>query len=130
MLGHDLRNPLASMSACGILLDRQADDATKVRSLARRIDENARRMSALIDDTLDLARSRLGGGMNVLTAPVDDLDGALRAVVAELRETHPERVIEARIDIGTRVVCDRGRVQQLVSNLLANALVHGSAAGR
>ena len=129
VLGHDLRNPLASMSAVGLLLERQADDATKVRSLARRIDENARRMSALIDDTLDLARGRLGGGLGVLPAPVDDLDVALKAVVAELRESHPQRVIDARIAIGTRVVCDRGRVQQLVSNLLANALVHGSEGG-
>ena len=129
VLGHDLRNPLASMSACGLLLDRQADDPAKVRTIARRIDENARRMSALMDDTLDLARARLGGGIGMRPAPVDDLDRALQAVVAELRDAHPKRVIEARIEVATRVVCDRGRVQQLVSNLLGNALVHGSAAG-
>jgi len=129
VLGHDLRNPLASMSACGLLLDRQADNPAKVRALARRIDDNARRMAGLLDDTLDLARGRLGGGIGVLPAPVDDLDVALRAVVDELRDAHPQRVIDARIEVNTRVVCDRGRVQQLASNLLANALVHGSAAG-
>jgi hypothetical protein len=69
------------------------------------------------------------GGIGVLPAPVDDLDVALRAVVDELRDAHPQRVIDARIEVNTRVVCDRGRVQQLASNLLANALVHGSAAG-
>ena len=129
MLGHDLRNPLAAMAACGLLLDRQAGDPAKVRTIARRIDENARRMSGLLDDTLDLARARLGGGIGVRPAPVDDLDRALQAVVAELRDAHPRRVIESRIEVATRVVCDRGRVQQLVSNLLGNALVHGSEAG-
>ena len=129
VLGHDLRNPLASMAACGQLLEKQAGDPAQVRSIAHRIDDNARRMSGLIDDTLDLARGRLGGGLGVRPAPVDDLDLALQAVVAELRDAHPARTIESRIDVRARVVCDRGRLQQLVSNLLGNALVHGSAAG-
>jgi signal transduction histidine kinase len=129
VLGHDLRNPLASVGACGILLEKQADDPARVRSLAQRIADNVRRMSALIDDTLDLARGRLGGGIAVAAEPVEDLEAALQAVVAELRDAHPARRIDCRIDVRTRVVCDRGRVQQLVSNLLGNALVHGAEDG-
>ena len=130
VLGHDLRNPLAAMAACGLLLDRQAGDPENVRAIARRIDQNTRRMSALIDDTLDLARGRLGGGIGVRPAPVADLDDAVLAVVDELRDAHPARRIECRVDIRTSVVCDRRRVQQLVSNLLGNALTHGAADGR
>jgi signal transduction histidine kinase len=130
VLGHDLRNPLAAMAACGMLLQKQAADPVQVRDIARRIDQSARRMSALIDDTLDLARGRLGGGIGVRPVPVADLDEALTAVVAELRDAHPARRIDCRIEIGTTVRCDRGRIQQLVSNLLSNALTHGSSDGR
>ena len=83
-------------------------------------------MSALIDDVLDFARGRLGAGIAVHAEKVDDLDRALAAVVAELQDTHPAREIDARIEIPAAVHCDRNRIQQLLSNLLANALTHGA----
>jgi len=51
---------------------------------------------------------------------------ALAGVVAELSDAHPGRVIESRIDIAAPVRCNAGRLQQLASNMLANALVHST----
>ncbi len=66
VLSHDLRNPLAGIAAIAQLLKRQATNPAQVRTLAERITYCTRRMSALINDTMDLARARLGGGMDVV----------------------------------------------------------------
>ncbi|MEP7301838.1 MAG: HAMP domain-containing sensor histidine kinase, partial [Caldimonas sp.] len=126
VLGHDLRNPLAAIAACSQLLQRKAGDAAMIATLGGRIETNVRRMSILIDDVLDFARGRLGSGIVVHAELVSDLDEALAAVVTELRDGHPARLIEAAIEVRRPVRCDRSRIQQLVSNLLANALVHGA----
>jgi len=126
VLGHDLRNPLAAIGACGQLLGRKASEPQVVSDLATRIGANVKRMSALIDDVLDFARGRLGSGIALRTGRVDDLERSLAAVVAELQDTHPTRQIDAALSVPTAVSCDRNRVQQLLSNLVANALMHGA----
>ena len=88
---------------------------------------NVRRMSALIDDTLDFARARLGSGIGVQIAEVDDLERALLAVASELQDSNPGRSIDCSVSIGRTIRCDRGRIQQFASNLLSNALRHGSS---
>jgi signal transduction histidine kinase len=95
--------------------------------MASRITANARRMSALIDDVADFARGRLGSGIGVNIRDVDDLAAALTAVVRELQDASPDRRIDTDIGILGRVQCDKARVQQMASNLVANALTHGSA---
>jgi len=64
ILGHDLRNPLHAVYASGEMLERRLTDP-KSLALASRIKANVRRMSALIDDVLDFARGRLGGGIGL-----------------------------------------------------------------
>ncbi len=125
ILGHDLRNPLSAISACSQLLERKAKDPD-IGNLAARITTNTRRMSRLIDDILDFTRLRLGGEMGLDFDAVADLDTALAAVVAEISDAHPGRVVRCEIAIGRPVAGDRGRLQQLASNLLANAIAHGA----
>jgi signal transduction histidine kinase len=84
-------------------------------------------MSRLIDDILDFAKGRLGGGFELRVSDVHDVGEALREVVSEHQLAHPDRQLIVNIDTGHPVRCDRGRLQQLVSNLLGNALIHGSA---
>ena len=128
VLGHDLRNPLASIDAGTRLLGRMPLDeqATTIITL---IQSSVRRMAGLIDNVLDLARARLGGGL-VLDRHADEpLAPVLEQVIAELRTTSPDRVIEAEIDLRGPVRCDPARIAQLLSNLLSNALSHGAADG-
>ncbi len=127
VLGHDLRNPLAAISMGATLLQRKADDPTAVVTAAARIERSAKRMSSLIDDVLDFARGRLGGGIGVQFAETRTLGDSLEGVTAELREAHPDREIRSTIDVDGLLRCDPDRIQQLLSNLLANALSHGRA---
>ncbi|TAX28815.1 PAS domain-containing sensor histidine kinase [Rhizobium leguminosarum] len=124
ILGHDLRNPLASIAAAGRMLrkEEQTDRSTKVLDLMQ---GSVVRMSGLIDNVLDFARARLGGGI-VLDRRAEVLEPILRQVIEELRYSHLDRAIEVSIELDGPINCDSSRIGQLVSNLLGNALTHGT----
>ncbi|MBA5804825.1 PAS domain-containing sensor histidine kinase [Rhizobium changzhiense] len=124
VLGHDLRNPLASIAAAARMLrkEKQTDRAIKVLDLMQ---GSVVRMSALIDNVLDFARGRLGGGIT-LERRAEHLEPLLRQVIEELRYSHLDRRIEVSIELDGPINCDSSRVGQLVSNLLGNALTHGT----
>jgi signal transduction histidine kinase len=126
ILGHDLRNPLQAIYAGSELLERKLKDAD-LRIHASRIRTHARRMSVLIDDVLDFARGRLGGGIGLELTDTDNVNAGLTTVIQELRDGQPDREITANIDVNRSVRCDLGRLQQVASNLLGNALTHGDA---
>lgn len=125
VLGHDLRNPLAAVGAAAEVLVRSKPGTDVVR-IGERLRTTTRRMSRLIDDVLDFARGRLGSGMGLNFERVDDLGAALKDVVSELREANPHRAVSEHIAVDIAVHCDRGRLQQLLSNLLGNALTYGA----
>lgn len=125
VLGHDLRNPLASVGAIAEILSRFDEDS--VAKYGQRLRVTTQRMSKLIDDVLDFARARLGSGIRIRIEPVFDLESRLRPVVAELRDAHAGSSIVERYELQGPVACDLGRVQQLLSNLLGNALAYGGA---
>ncbi|MBY5317850.1 PAS domain-containing sensor histidine kinase [Rhizobium leguminosarum] len=124
VLGHDLRNPLASIAAAARMLrkEKQTDRAIKVLDLMQ---GSVVRMSALIDNVLDFARGRLGGGITI-ERRAEHLEPLLRQVIEELRFSHLDRAIEVTIEFDGPINCDSGRIGQLVSNLLGNALTHGT----
>jgi signal transduction histidine kinase len=126
VLGHDLRNPLWSIgTAAEILISDAFPD--RVRSIADRIRRSVRRIELLIDDMLDLTRGRLGGGLVLRATEISDLEACVRHVVDEVASLHPKRTIHFRVEGQGSVVCDRRRIEQVVSNLLSNAIQHGSS---
>lgn len=127
VLGHDLRNPLAAISAGARILQRSGTlkDHKELRVLDM-INSTVTRMSDLIDNVLDFARGRLGGGISVTLDDSRPIEPVLDQVVDELRTASPDRVIETSFSIDAPVKCDRTRIGQLVSNLIGNALTHGA----
>lgn len=97
--------------------------------LAALIQTSAGRMATLIDNVLDFARGRLGGGLAVTRVAGIDLRTPLEHVIAELREAWPDRMIDSDLALDRPVPCDAGRIAQLLSNLVANALSHGDRTG-
>jgi signal transduction histidine kinase len=126
VLGHDLRNPLAAIDG-GVRLLAREPLSEKGRTVSGLIHQSVARMSALIDDVLDLARGRLGGGLALGRRTNGLLGPVLDQVVAELRAANPDRAIETDFDIGCTVDGDRSRLAQAFSNLIGNALTHGAA---
>src|ERR1700677_268954 len=92
VLGHDLRNPLAAISAGARILQRSGalKDQKELRVLDM-INTTVTRMSVLIDDILDFARGRLGGGIT-LNRDRRPLQPVLEQVVDELRTASPGQI--------------------------------------
>ena len=126
VLGHDLRNLLAAISAGAELLGKVPLDAKPARMVSV-IQRSAIRMSDLINDVLDFARGRLGGGLTVDYAAATNIEPVLRQIIAELQATRPDRTINDHLSLTQAFACDHQRIGRLFSNLLANALTHGAA---
>jgi two-component system sensor histidine kinase/response regulator len=123
-VSHDLRNPLgAIMMAAEILIGQP--DPDRARRAAERVRSSGRRMTAMIEDLLDLARARLSGGIPIEPSQVD-LEPRARKVVIEQQSLMPGRVIELSSEGNALGEFDGDRLEQVISNLLGNALRHGT----
>ncbi|MDQ1813407.1 ATP-binding protein [Massilia sp. CCM 9210] len=125
VLGHDLRTPLSSI-LLGVELLKREPLSAQATGVLERMRRSAQRISTLVNDVMDFTRGRMGGGIALSLQNEAGLQQSLEQVVAELRGAYPEHRILAEVDLPDGVVCDGGRIQQLLSNLLKNALVHGA----
>ncbi|WP_458097503.1 GAF domain-containing sensor histidine kinase [Roseomonas sp. WA12] len=125
VLGHDLRNPVASIGS-GIRLLRRSVEDEPGRNILALMQTSVVRMGGLIGNLMDFARARLGDGLELDRAATSILP-VLQHAIEELRAIHPDRSIETLIEIDQPVALDHARIAQMLSNLLANALAHGAA---
>ncbi len=126
VIGHDLRNPLFAINTAAERILRKHPDP-QTDGLVQHILSCGNRASQLVEDVLDFARGRLGSGIPLTLRKCSDLDQVLRHVISEVQSVHPHRQIHSTIETFEHIECDSGRLAQLLSNLLANAITHGSA---
>jgi signal transduction histidine kinase len=126
MLGHDLRTPLgAIMMSVQFMLDTKELNEPHL-TLATRIKSSAGRMQKMIGDLLDFTRSRLGGGIPIVRADMS-MEKAVHDVVAEIGASRPDRIIKLDARGGERGEWDCARISQALTNIIGNAVEHGSA---
>jgi len=123
MLGHDMRTPLNSVLLTAQYLGELNLGAEVSEAVAVIISGGAS-ITALLDDLLDYNRSKLGVGINVKPADVD-LAPIFTAEVELQRRANPQRRIELHVEGMTKGRWDGARLQQVLRNLLANAIQHG-----
>ncbi|MGK6323712.1 ATP-binding protein [Sphingomonas sp. DT-51] len=126
VLGHDLRNPLASITA-GVTMLRVRPEEDRAATILDGMVASVERMNLMVGNLLDFARGRLVGDF-VLDLKRTDAAAIIRQIVAELRAAHPERTIKMECSGEAMMVADEQRMGQLVSNLVGNAVTHGSEA--
>jgi signal transduction histidine kinase len=124
MLGHDMRNPLQTILMTAHHLAALNAGATVSEAASRLINSGAR-MKALLDDLLDFNRTKLGVGINISPTEVD-LASLVNCEIDLMRGAHPRRRLESRAAGNTQGVWDEKRLQQLLSNLLGNAIKYGT----
>jgi two-component system, sensor histidine kinase and response regulator len=123
VLGHDLRNPLHAMMLSAHGIHRVAAEEP-VKQAATRIVSSGNRMSRMIEDLLDLARGRLAGGIQITREP-GDFAAVVSRVVRESQSAKPGRALEIRQQGQFTGEWDAGRLAQVASNLISNALQYG-----
>ena len=126
VLGHDLRNPLAALAAGVRMLSKREQLSERGQLVIKEMGASITRATALVTNLLDLARGRLGGGLALKRDSSQPLAPVLEQVVSEMRAIAPDRQIVTDLAIAEPVDCDPGRIAQLASNLVANALTHGA----
>ncbi|MBB6273818.1 sigma-B regulation protein RsbU (phosphoserine phosphatase) [Pedobacter cryoconitis] len=124
VLGHDLRNPLGAIKSGASLLTRSAS-SDRDKSIVGMIKKSGLRMEELIANVMDFARVRLGGGLSLDLKDVF-IEPIILHVIEELSITFPERIVTVDFEVKETINCDADRISQLLSNLVANALTHGS----
>jgi signal transduction histidine kinase len=125
ILGHDLRTPLGAimMSATGLLMSR--DLGQPQQGAVSRILTSGTRIKGMVNDLLDFTRTRLGAGIPLACAEMD-LAEVGRQVVEEVAAYHPGSDLRFEASGPVRGSWDGARVGQALSNLVGNAVQHGS----
>jgi signal transduction histidine kinase/CheY-like chemotaxis protein len=122
-LSHELRTPLNAIFGWAQILQMSADDPEAVREGIEVIDRNVRLQTKLIEDLLDVSRIVSGKvRLDVQSVDLSELiDNAIETVrpVADAKRLRVERVIDPSAG---SVSGDPGRLQQVLWNLLTNAI--------
>jgi signal transduction histidine kinase len=125
VLGHDLRNPLFGIVAGLNVLARSNNLSEAERATVARMLRSGDRMATMIRDLLDYTRTSLGAFPH---NPVPmDLMTVCEAAIDELRSIHPDRTITCEFTGNAEGNWDPVRLQQVVSNLVGNALEHSES---
>ena len=126
ILGHDLRNPLnAIMLSAHGLSEELGPGGLGHAATVSQIASSAETMGRMLGDFLDFAGSRLGRDIPITTAPMD-LGVLCKEVVAEMRAAFPDRTLSLHSNGDLAGEWDPGRLRQILSNLIGNAVQHGA----
>lgn len=122
VLGHDLRNPLQSISMAAAML---SSNDSRTAELRQHITNSSGRMERLISQILEMSRLQAGAGITVQCVPTD-FSRLVADIVNETCLAYPGLAIETAIAPEIMAHIDPDRMAQVVANLLSNARHHGA----
>ncbi len=130
-VSHELRTPISVIRAnAETLMDGGLDHPERALRFVDAIVRNTQRLSWLVEDLLDL--SRIGsGGQRIAPIPIN-LSDALRAAIETLAPTAESRGVSLDQAVPSSLMCaaDRRALDQVLVNLIDNAIGHGAEGGR
>jgi signal transduction histidine kinase len=126
ILGHDLRSPLSAIANSSLYLGSPGLlPSGAPLDAVRRINRGAMRMSSMIRDLLEYTRTRLGRAIPI-SVQAASMEQICRIAYDEIRAAHPERTFRFETAGNLEGRFDGERLQQVLSNLLNNAVQHGA----
>jgi signal transduction histidine kinase len=126
ILGHDLRAPLQAVSMSSEVLMRKAGIGDAAMAYIKRIKSSSLLMATMVSDLLEFVRSRLGVSLPVQRQPME-MVAACRDAIEEASAGHPDCNPVFNYSGNTQGDWDRNRIDQLLRNLIGNALQHGAS---
>jgi signal transduction histidine kinase len=124
MLGHDMRSPLQTIQMTALYLAK-LDAGEQVTGAASRLINSGARMQALLNDMLDFNRTKLGLGIDIVPCAVD-LAKLVADELDQLRAAHPQHRLDLEVVGNSQGVWDGQRLQQVLANLVMNAIKYGA----
>jgi signal transduction histidine kinase len=124
MMGHDMRSPLHVVQLSASYL-AQLDLGDRVSVAANRIIKSGAQLKLLLDDLIDFNRTNMGLGIHIAPVAVN-LGNLFADAVEQVRVSHPDRLIELQITGDVSGTWDPYRLQQVLNNLVLNALKYGT----
>ena len=124
VLTHDLRTPLSAMLLCAEKLSVQLPDDERVQRTLSHLETSGWRMARMVEQLLDFSRIR-SGGLRLQPRTVE-LGELLSSAVGEARRAHPGAHITLDVAHPLPLKVDPDRLAQVVSNLVGNAVLHGT----
>ena len=128
VLGHDLRTPLQVIVHSTTYLNRSELQEKQQKAVAL-IERSARQVTQMVEDLLDVTRTRFGAVLPVNPQPMD-ASTVLHAVSIEFNALHPTRDLRLEVEGELKGIWDAGRLHQMLSNLVRNAFQHGDSSTR
>ena len=133
IVSHDLRNPLSTVQVAATQIAQLTDASpagVRTRKAARIIIHAVDRMTQLVGDLLDLAKLEAGQPVSIELEAAEPVDLARQTM--ELQEplaSARHLTMQLETDGATQLLCDPGRVQQVLTNLIGNAIKFTSEGG-
>ncbi len=128
ILSHDLRNPLNAIAMTAQMVPLVYKESADAIAWAEQISSSVSVMERMIADLLDYTRTRLGSGIPVKPKSLE-LESLGRELCEEFRSAHKKEDIRYSADGDLNGLWDSDRLRQAISNLLSNAIQHGSGDG-
>jgi light-regulated signal transduction histidine kinase (bacteriophytochrome) len=126
MLGHDLRDPLHSISMAARVLEKSHAPDGSTGRIGQRIQSSSSRMQRLVSQVMDMSRLQSRLGLDLQWSSVD-LVLLLNDLMDEARTAHPGMQLVAHLPDSLLAQADPDRIAQVFSNLVSNARHHGDA---
>jgi len=128
ILGHDLRNPLAAVKGVNQILSESLHLSEREKALVQRSDASLKRMEELINNLLELTNLRLGQGLSINKSAAN-LTKQCEQITQEFQIAYPKADLRLRASGPVSGEWDLLRINQVITNLIANALRYGKQGG-
>ena len=126
IVSHDLRTPLTVVLAAAHSLSRPELPEQRAKDTLVRLRRNAERMERIVGDLVDYTQTQAGRGLPIQPGP-SDLHELFARVLASLGSVQPDRAVTYLRGDDGKGEWDAGRIEQLIENLVRNALKYGAA---